>query len=80
MADLGEWDQAELKFKETEYRNLIEREQIAIERLELEKKEISLKIANIDLDIEKRTHKQETLRDQAHWCKTKLMEKQNDRN
>ena len=70
--DIGQWDKTDYKFKTREYLNKVEREEIMIQRWELEKREISLKIANFDLNIAKAKEKQLEFKKQADWCKEKM--------
>jgi hypothetical protein len=75
MVDLGEWDKVDYQFKVRETQNKITKEEIQIGKWELDKDEISLKVSNLQLNIDKATSRQEELRDNVVWLQKKKQEK-----
>lgn len=71
----GEWGKSDYKFKIREYKNKIQKEEIAIQKWKIEKDEIALKIANLDLNIDMAMKRQEELQKNVDWLETKLEEK-----
>jgi len=72
--EIGEWDQADYKFKVREYKNKITKQEIMIGRWQLEKDEISLNMANIQLSIDKTMELKKQTKSELTWLENKLEE------
>lgn len=73
--ELGEWDKIDYKFKVREYSNRVVKEEIAIQKWQIEIDEINLKIANLQLNIDKATERKKQLQGETEWLKKKQGEK-----
>ena len=70
--DKGEWNEANYRFEKSKISNQIAREQISIDRATIDIKEIYLKVADLELLIEKSKQRQEDMQKQINWIEEEL--------